>query len=48
MYVGSLISPKTDEYIPEVTNAIDITPWKYSMVAGIVIAILVVGTYIVF
>lgn len=48
MYVGSLVAPKTDEYIPKVTDTIDITPWKYTMVAGIVIAILVVGTYIVF
>ena len=48
MIIGSWVAPKKDEYIPKVTEAIDVTPWKYTIIAGIVIAILVIGTYIVF
>lgn len=48
MLISKMIRPKKDEYIPKVTDTIDITPWKYTIICGIVIAILVIGTYFVF
>ena len=48
MLIMGQIKPKKDEYIPKVTEAVDTTPWKYTIIAGIVIAILVIGTYVVF
>lgn len=48
MFVSSKLRPKTDEYIPKSTDAVDVTPWKYTVICGIIIAILVIGTYVVF
>ncbi len=48
MFISSKLKPKTDEYIPKLTDAVDVTPWKYTVICGIIIAILVIGTYVVF
>jgi len=40
--------PKTDEYVPKVTDVIDTTPWKYATLAGILITLLVLSTYLIF
>jgi SSS family solute:Na+ symporter len=48
MFITSKLRPKKDEYIPKVTDALDVTPWKYTIICGILIAILVIGTYIIF
>ncbi len=48
MLIMARVKPKKDEYKPKVTDAIDITPWKYTIVAGIVIAALVISTYVIF
>lgn len=48
MYIASKLKPKKDEYIPKLTDAVDVTPWKYTIICGVIIAILVIGTYIIF
>ncbi len=48
MFLFSKIRPNKEEYNPKLTDAVDVTPWKYTMICGIVIAILVIGTYFVF
>ena len=47
LIIGKLY-PKQEVYVPIVTEEIDITPWKYAKVIGIIIAILVVSTYFIF
>ena len=42
------IKPKTDVYVPKVTEAIDTTPWKYAWLAGLLITLLVLSTYLIF
>ena len=48
MLVVGKLKPKTDVYVPKVTEEIDVTPWKYTKVVGIVIALLVLSTYLIF
>lgn len=48
MFVSSKLKPKKDEYIPKSTELIDVTPWKYTIICGVLIAILVIGSYIIF
>lgn len=48
MLIVGAIKPKTDEYIPKVTDVIDTTPWKYATIAGILITALVLSTYLIF
>jgi SSS family solute:Na+ symporter len=48
MLVIGLLKPKTDEYIPKQTEAIDTTPWKYAWIVGIIIVLLVLSTYLIF
>jgi len=48
MLVVGAIKPKTDEYVPKVTEAIDTTPWKYATIVGILITLLVLSTYLIF
>ena len=47
LLIGKL-NPKTEVYIPKVTEEIDITPWKHAKLVGIVITILVLSTYFIF
>jgi len=37
-----------DQYIPIVTDEIDITPWKHAKTVGVVILVLVLSTYFIF
>lgn len=48
MLVVGAIKPKTDIYVPKVTEAIDTTPWKYAWLAGLLITLLVLSTYLIF
>ena len=48
MLVVGAIKPKTDVYVPKVTEAIDTTPWKYAWLAGLLITLLVLSTYLIF
>ena len=48
MLIMARLRPKKETYQPKVTDVIDITPWKYTIVAGIVIAALVISTYVIF
>jgi solute:Na+ symporter, SSS family len=48
MFITSKIKPKKDAYIPKVTDSLDVTPWRYTIIFGVIIAILVLGTYIIF
>lgn len=48
MLIFGLVKPKTVEYIPEVTDVIDTTPWKYAYVVGAIITALVLSTYLIF
>jgi len=48
MLIFGMLKPKTDIYIPVTTKAIDTTPWKYAMITGVLITLLVVSTYLIF
>ncbi|MFC4636208.1 solute:sodium symporter family transporter [Dokdonia ponticola] len=48
MLIIGLIKPKTDIYIPETTEVIDTTPWKYAYIVGGLIVLLVLSTYLIF
>ena len=47
LLVGRL-RPQETPYEPEVTDVVDVTPWKYTIVSSIVIAILVLSLYFIF
>ena len=40
--------PQKTPYEPKVTDAIDVTPWKYTIIASIAITLLVLSTYFIF
>lgn len=48
MLVIGMIKPKTDIYVPETTEVIDTTPWKYALLVGGLITLLVLSTYLIF
>ncbi len=48
MLIIGRLRPKKDEYIPHKTEIIDTTPWKHTVTASIIIAILVLATYFIF
>ncbi len=48
MLVVGAVKPKTDIYVPKVTEAIDTTPWKYAWLVGGLITLLVLSTYLIF
>jgi len=48
MLVVGLVKPKTDIYVPETTEVIDTTPWKYAWIVGGIITLLVLSTYLIF
>jgi len=48
MLVSGMVKPKTDIYVPKVTEVIDTKPWKYATVIGILIVMLVLSTYLIF
>ena len=48
MLVIGKLYPKKDIYVPEVTEEIDITPWKHAKTVGLIITILVISTYFIF
>jgi len=48
MLIVGAVKPKRDEYVPKVTDVIDTTPWKYATVAGVLITLLVLSTYLIF
>ena len=48
MVVVGMIKPKQDIYVPNQTEAIDTTPWKYAWIVGLCIVLLVLSTYFIF
>lgn len=48
MLIVAKIKPKQDEYLPKITQEIDIVPWKYAKIIGLIITILVLSTYLIF
>lgn len=48
MLVIGKLHPKTELYQPKITEEIDITPWKYAKLVGLLITILVLSTYFIF
>ncbi len=48
MLIIGKLKPKKDIYVPVVTEEIDVTPWKHAKTIGIVIALLVLSTYLIF
>ena len=48
MLIVGAVKPKTDEYVPKVTDVIDTTPWKYAFIVGALITALVLSTYLIF
>lgn len=47
LLIGKLY-PKKDIYVPKITEEIDTTPWKHTVLVGIVIVVLVLSTYLIF
>ena len=48
MLIVGQLKPKITPYEPKITDEINIEPWKYTIVAGIVITLLVLSTYLIF
>ncbi|WP_281542082.1 solute:sodium symporter family transporter [Maribacter aestuarii] len=48
MLIIGAIKPKTEIYVPQTTEVIDTTPWKYAWIAGALVTALVLSTYIIF
>ncbi len=48
MLLMGKLYPNKNVYTPKITEQIDITPWKYAKVVGIIITILVLSTYLIF
>ncbi len=48
MLIVGAVKPKTDVYVPKVTDVIDTTPWKYAWLAGAIITAMVLSTYLIF
>jgi len=48
MLVIGKLKPKTDIYIPTITEQIDVTPWKHAKTVGLIITIMVLSTYFIF
>jgi SSS family solute:Na+ symporter len=42
------LNPRKELYEPKITDAVDITPWRYATVFAIAIALLVLSTYFIF
>ncbi len=48
MLILGKLKPMKKAYVLEIKQSIDATPWKYSIICGILISLLVIGTYVVF
>ncbi len=48
MFIAGWLRPRVTEYKPKITDAVDITPWKYVYITGAIIALLVLSTYFIF
>ncbi|MBW1295479.1 solute:sodium symporter family transporter [Aquimarina litoralis] len=48
MLIVGMLKPKKDVYTPITTEIIDTTPWKYALVTGGLITLLVISTYLIF
>jgi len=48
MLIMGKVRPQQTVYEPKVTDAIDVTPWKYTIIVSIIISILVLTTYFIF
>ncbi|WP_299243176.1 solute:sodium symporter family transporter [uncultured Aquimarina sp.] len=48
MLIIGILKPKTDIYVPTITDVIDTTPWKYAFIVGAIITVLVISTYLIF
>jgi SSS family solute:Na+ symporter len=48
MLILGKLKPRKTIYKPLMTESIDTTPWKYSIICGIIISLLVLGTYVIF
>jgi len=48
MLVIGKLYPQKHVYEPKITEEIDITPWKHAKTIGVLIAILVISTYLIF
>jgi len=48
MLLLSKLKPNKEIYQPVINDLVDATPWKYAILCGILISLLVIGTYIIF
>jgi SSS family solute:Na+ symporter len=48
MLIVGKLKPKTTPYEPKLTDEINIEPWKYTILTGIIITLLVLSTYLIF
>ncbi len=47
LIIGKLY-PRATDYVQKITEDINITPWKYAFITGVIISIMVVSTYLIF
>ncbi|KAA1243071.1 solute:sodium symporter family transporter [Aquimarina sp. RZ0] len=47
LIIGKLY-PRDADYVQKITDDVNITPWKYAMITGAAITILVISTYLIF
>lgn len=48
MLIIGFLKPRKEPYIQEYTEQVDITPWKYVKVTGVIVCVIVIGTYVYF
>lgn len=48
MIIIGQVRPRKEAYVQQYTEQVDITPWKYVKVAGIIVCVIVLSTYIYF
>jgi SSS family solute:Na+ symporter len=48
MFILGKLKPLKDAYKPTVNHSVDATPWRYAIICGILISLLVISTYMIF
>ncbi|WP_271766578.1 solute:sodium symporter family transporter [Aquimarina algiphila] len=48
MLVIGKLKPREDEYVQTYTKEVDVTPWKYVKIVGVLICLVVLSTYVIF
>ncbi len=48
MLIIGKLKPRKDDYVQTYTEEVDVTPWKYVKIVGILICLVVLSTYVIF